>query len=76
MGGPVSVGGMGRRAFETSMSAAAALIAVPLLVAGALLIWANSFVDSNVHWKLAAQRSSSLPRAAWRSLLPPRSPRS
>jgi len=38
------------------MSAAGAVIAVLLLVAGGLLIWAHAFVDSNVHTQLAAQQ--------------------
>ena len=37
------------------MSAAGALVAVLLVVAGALLLWAHSFVDSNVRSQLSEQ---------------------
>ena len=47
---------MRRRAFDTVMSSAGALIAVLLLVAGGLLIWAHAFIDSNVHTQLATQQ--------------------
>jgi len=47
---------MRRRAFDSVMSTAGALIAVLLLVAGGLLIWAHAFIDSNVHTQLAAQQ--------------------
>src|SRR3954451_23720830 len=47
---------MRRRVFDTLMSTAGAALAVLLLVAGGLLLWAHSFVDSNVHTQLAAQQ--------------------
>jgi len=47
---------MRRRVFDTLMSTAGAALAVLLLVAGGLLLWAHSFVDSNVHSQLAAQQ--------------------
>ena len=40
------------------MSTAGAALAVLLLVAGGLLLWAHSFVDSNVHTQLASQHIS------------------
>jgi hypothetical protein len=46
---------MRRRVFDTLMSTAGAVLAVLLLVAGGLLLWAHNFVDSNVHSQLAAQ---------------------
>jgi hypothetical protein len=47
---------MRRRVFDTLMSTAGAALAVLLVVAGGLLLWAHSFVDSNVHTQLAAQQ--------------------
>lgn len=49
---------MRRRVFDTLMSTAGAALAVLLLVAGGLLLWAHSFVDSNVHTQLAEQAIS------------------
>lgn len=49
---------MRRRVFDTLMSTAGAVTAVLLLVAGGLLLWAHSFVDSNVHTQLASQAIS------------------
>ena len=49
---------MRRRVFDTLMSTAGAVLAVLLLVAGGLLLWAHSFVDSNVHTQLADQHIS------------------
>jgi hypothetical protein len=47
---------MRRRVFDTLMSTAGAALAVLLLVAGGLLLWAHSFVDGNVHTQLTAQQ--------------------
>ena len=49
---------MRRRAFDTMVSAAGAALAVLLLVAGGLLMWAHVFVDDNVHSQLADQHIS------------------
>ena len=52
------VWGMRRRTFDTLMSVAGAALAVVLLVAGGLLIWAASFVNSEVKTNLSEQHIS------------------
>lgn len=47
---------MRRRAFDVLVSTGGLLLAAILIVAGALLLWANSFVTSNVRNQLAAQK--------------------
>jgi hypothetical protein len=47
---------MRRRTFDTLAAAAGLVIAAVLLVAGALLGWGHSFVTSEVHTQLAAQK--------------------
>jgi len=47
---------MRRRTFDILASSAGLLLAVVLAVAGALLIWAYSFVNSQVSSELAAQK--------------------
>lgn len=47
---------MRRRAFDLLVSTGGLLLAAILIVAGALLLWANSFIDSNVHNQLAQQK--------------------
>lgn len=47
---------MRRRVFDSLMSTAGAVLAVLLLVAGGLLLWAHNFVDGTVHSQLAAQQ--------------------
>lgn len=47
---------MARRAFDALVSTAALIVAAILIVAGALLLWAHSFVDSNVTSQLSAQK--------------------
>jgi hypothetical protein len=49
---------MRRRAFDTLMSAAGAALALLLVVAGGLLFWAHSFVNTEVHTQLAEQQIS------------------
>jgi hypothetical protein len=49
---------MRRRTFDTLMSVAGAALAVVLLVAGGLLLWASSFVNSEVRTNLADQHIS------------------
>ena len=44
-----------RRTFDVLTSAIGLVLAAVLLVAGGLLLWANSFVDSQVHTQLASQ---------------------
>jgi hypothetical protein len=47
---------MGRRAFDVIASWVGVLLTVLLVAAGALLIWAYTFVDNEVHTQLAAQK--------------------
>jgi len=49
---------MRRRTFDKLMSMAGALLAVLLVVAGGLLLWAHSFVNSEVRTNLAEQNIS------------------
>ncbi len=54
---------MRRRTFDALLATGGLVIAIVLVVAGGLLSWANSFVDSNVHSQLAAQKISFPPVA-------------
>jgi hypothetical protein len=47
---------MRRRTFDAIATAAGLALAGVLVVAGALLMWGHSFVDSQVHSQLAAQK--------------------
>ncbi|HVB27018.1 MAG TPA: hypothetical protein VNE21_03780 [Mycobacteriales bacterium] len=47
---------MRRKTFDTLMATAGLVVALVLLVAGALLAWGASFVDGQVHNQLAAQK--------------------
>ena len=47
---------MRRRTFDTLMSTAGLLLAVLLVVAGGLLVWAHSFVQSNVTSQLSQEK--------------------
>jgi hypothetical protein len=47
---------MRRRTFDVLATSAGLVLAAILLVAGVLLIWGHSFVDSQVHNQLAAQK--------------------
>jgi hypothetical protein len=47
---------MRRRTFDAIVAAAGLALAAVLLVAGVLLMWGHSFVDSQVHSQLAAQK--------------------
>lgn len=47
---------MRRKTFDTLLSTAGLVLAVVLLVAGALLTWGSNFVNGQVHDQLAAQR--------------------
>jgi hypothetical protein len=47
---------MRRKTFDALAVAAGLVLAVVLLVAGGLLLWAHSFVDNQVHTQLAAQK--------------------
>jgi hypothetical protein len=56
---------MNRRAFDVLTSTGGAIGIVVLLVAGALLTWGHSFVNSNVHDQLARQEITFPPAAAF-----------
>src|ERR1019366_4195465 len=47
---------MRRKTFDALATAAGLVLAVVLLVAGGLLMWGHSFVDTQVHNQLAAQK--------------------
>ena len=47
---------MRRKTFDTLLTAAGLVVAVILLVAGALLSWGSSFVSTQVHDQLVAQK--------------------
>jgi hypothetical protein len=56
---------MSRKVFDKLTSAGGIVAVVVLLVAGGLLTWGHSFVNSNVHSQLAQQQISFPPRAAF-----------
>ncbi len=56
---------MQRRTFDVLVSAGGLVVVAVLVVAGALLMWAQSFTTSNVHNQLAAQQIYFPPRSAW-----------
>jgi hypothetical protein len=47
---------MRRRTFDALVSTGGMIVAAVLLVAGALLMWGHSFINTNVHNQLAAQK--------------------
>ncbi|HJS96326.1 MAG TPA: hypothetical protein VJ741_18820 [Solirubrobacteraceae bacterium] len=56
---------MSRKVFDILTSAGGVAIVVALLVAGGLLTWGHSFVNSNVHSQLAQQQIYFPPKAAF-----------
>jgi len=56
---------MSRKAFDKLTSAGGIVIVVVLLVAGGLLTWGHSFVNSQVHNQLAEQQIYFPPKAAF-----------
>jgi hypothetical protein len=56
---------MRRKVFDLLASAGGALVVVVLVVAGALLMWGQSFASSNVHNQLAKQEIFFPPKAAF-----------
>jgi hypothetical protein len=56
---------MSRKAFDKLTSAGGIVAVVVLLVAGGLLTWGHSFVNSNVHSQLAQQQIYFPPQAAF-----------
>ena len=47
---------MRRRTFDALATTVGLVLAVILLAAGGLMLWGHSFVDSQVHNQLAAQK--------------------
>ncbi|SRR5579884_910536 len=56
---------MSRKVFDKLMSAGGVVLVVVLLVAGGLMTWGHSFVNSNVHDQLAMQQIYFPPKAAF-----------
>jgi hypothetical protein len=56
---------MSRKVFDKLTSAGGAIVVVVLLVAGGLLTWGHSFVNSNVHDQLAQQQITFPSKAAF-----------
>jgi len=56
---------MRRKAFDILASGVGLILVVVLLVAGSLMLWGNSYVDSNVHNQLAEQQIFFPPKAAF-----------
>src|SRR6202000_3313383 len=56
---------MSRKVFDRLSSGVGVLMVAVLLVAGGLLMWGHSFVNSNVHSQLAQQQISFPPKAAF-----------
>src|SRR5579871_3952650 len=56
---------MQRRVFDRITSLGGAGVVVALVIAGALLTWGHSFVNSNVHNQLAQQQIFFPARSAW-----------
>ena len=56
---------MSRKVFDKLTSAGGIVAVVVLLVAGGLLTWGHSFVNSNVHSQLAQQQIYFPPQAAF-----------
>ena len=53
---------MSRKVFDKIASAAGIVAVVVFLIAGGLLLWGHSFVNSNVHSQLAQQQVYFPPR--------------
>jgi hypothetical protein len=56
---------MSRKLFDRLASAGGAIVVIVLLVAGGLLTWGHSFVNSNVHDQLAQQQITFPAKAAF-----------
>jgi hypothetical protein len=54
-----------RKTFDVLASGVGVVVVVVLVVAGALMFWGNSYVDSNVHNQLAEQQIFFPPKAAF-----------
>jgi hypothetical protein len=62
---------MSRRVFDKLASAVGVLAVVTLLIAGVLLTWGHSFVNTQVHNQLAQQQIYFPPKAAFQNPKPP-----
>src|SRR6516165_3569343 len=56
---------MSRKVFDILASSAGIVVVVVLVIAGGLLTWGHSFVNSNVHDQLAQQQIYFPPKAAF-----------
>jgi hypothetical protein len=56
---------MSRKVFDILASSAGVVVVVVLVIAGGLLTWGHSFVNSNVHSQLAQQQVYFPPKAAF-----------
>ena len=56
---------MQRKVFDKITSAGGAVMVVVLVIAGGLLTWGHSFVNSNVHNQLAMQQIYFPPQSVW-----------
>ncbi|MGZ4294382.1 MAG: hypothetical protein ACXVRM_09095, partial [Solirubrobacteraceae bacterium] len=56
---------MSRKVFDRLASAGGIVVVVVLVIAGGLLTWGHSFVNSNVHGQLAQQQIYFPPQAAF-----------
>ena len=56
---------MSRKVFDILASSAGVIVVVVLVIAGGLLTWGHSFVNSNVHNQLAQQQIYFPPKAAF-----------
>jgi hypothetical protein len=61
---------MRRKAFDILASSVGLVVVVVLVVAGALMLWGNNYVDSNVHNQLAEQQIFFPPQAAFAHPVP------
>ena len=56
---------MSRKGFDILASTGGVVVVVVLVIAGGLLTWGHSFVNSNVHNQLAQQQIYFPPKAAF-----------
>jgi hypothetical protein len=56
---------MSRKVFDKLTSAGGMIVVVVLIVAGGLMTWGHSFVNSNVHTQLAEQQIYFPAKSAW-----------
>jgi hypothetical protein len=61
---------MRRKVFDVLASSVGLVVVVVLIVAGALMLWGNSYVDSNVHNQLVEQQIFFPPKAAFAHAAP------